>query len=183
MPTLDNTTLQETLDTLADTQASNNTAASAILALTKTIQSRNITIEDWNSIVNFVHTNKVYLDTLYEQLPDLMTALYTALQETIDSFDNTITNLGNRVGTAESDISTLQRTKQDTLVSGQNIATVNHLDLLANENIEIEGINIDDALSTTSTNAVQNKVISAVKDIIGCDLSRVNIQISDVRSK
>ncbi len=30
---------------------------------------------------------------------------------------------------------------------------------------------------------VQNKVISAVKDIIGCDLSRVNIQISDVRSK
>ena len=30
---------------------------------------------------------------------------------------------------------------------------------------------------------VQRKVLAAVKDIIGCDLSRVNIQISDVRSK
>ena len=28
---------------------------------------------------------------------------------------------------------------------------------------------------------VQRKVLAAVKDIIGCDLSRVNIQISDVR--
>ncbi|MBO4872091.1 MAG: Asp23/Gls24 family envelope stress response protein [Lachnospiraceae bacterium] len=31
--------------------------------------------------------------------------------------------------------------------------------------------------------AVQNKVLNAVRDIIGCTLSRVNIQISDVRSK
>ena len=37
-------------------------------------------------------------------------------------------------------------------------------------------------LLTVSTN-VQNKVLNSVKDIIGCSLSRVNIQISDVRSK
>ena len=37
-------------------------------------------------------------------------------------------------------------------------------------------------LLAVSTN-VQNKVLNSVKDIIGCSLSRVNIQISDVRSK
>ena len=37
-------------------------------------------------------------------------------------------------------------------------------------------------LLAVSTN-VQNKVLNSVQDIIGCSLSRVNIQISDVRSK
>ena len=37
-------------------------------------------------------------------------------------------------------------------------------------------------LLAVSTN-VQNKVLNAVRDIVGVTLSRVNIQISDVRSK
>lgn len=55
--------------------------------------------------------------------------------------------------------------KQPTLVSGENIATVNGQSLLEGGNIVIEGggsdITVDDALSDTSTNPVQNAAITA----------------------
>lgn len=51
--------------------------------------------------------------------------------------------------------------KQDTLVSGTNIKTINGATLLGSGNIVISGSGtVDDALSTTSENAVQNKVIT-----------------------
>lgn len=53
--------------------------------------------------------------------------------------------------------------KQDTLVSGTNIKTVNGQSLLGNGNIDITGggtITVDSELSTTSENPVQNKVIT-----------------------
>ena len=53
--------------------------------------------------------------------------------------------------------------KQDTLISGTNIKTVNGQPLLGNGNIQIEGggtITVDSALSTDSENPVQNKVIT-----------------------
>ena len=53
--------------------------------------------------------------------------------------------------------------KQDTLVSGTNIKTVNGQSLLGNGNIDITGggtITVDSALSTDSENPVQNKVIT-----------------------
>lgn len=53
--------------------------------------------------------------------------------------------------------------KQDTLVSGTNIKTVNGQSLLGEGNIEIQGggtITVDSALSTDSENPVQNKVIT-----------------------
>lgn len=54
--------------------------------------------------------------------------------------------------------------KQDKLVSGTNIKTVNNQSLLGEGNISIEGgggsIAVDNALSTTSENPVQNKVIT-----------------------
>lgn len=51
--------------------------------------------------------------------------------------------------------------KQDTLVSGTNIKTINGQSLLGNGNIEIEGGGtVDSSLSTTSENPVQNKVIT-----------------------
>lgn len=54
-------------------------------------------------------------------------------------------------------------TKQDTLVSGTNIKTINGQTLLGEGNIDITGggtITVDSALSTTSENPVQNKVIT-----------------------
>lgn len=53
--------------------------------------------------------------------------------------------------------------KQDTLVSGENIKTVNGQSLLGNGNIDITSggtITVDSELSTTSENPVQNKVIT-----------------------
>lgn len=53
--------------------------------------------------------------------------------------------------------------KQDQLVSGTNIKTVNGQSLLGNGNIQIEGggtSTVDSELSTTSENPVQNKVIT-----------------------
>lgn len=53
--------------------------------------------------------------------------------------------------------------KQDTLVSGTNIKTINGQSLLGEGNIEIQGggtITVDSALSTDSENPVQNKVIT-----------------------
>lgn len=53
--------------------------------------------------------------------------------------------------------------KQDTLVSGTNIKTINNQSILGSGNLEISGgsqITVDDALSATSTNPVQNKVIN-----------------------
>lgn len=54
-------------------------------------------------------------------------------------------------------------TKQDTLVSGTNIKTINGQTLIGEGNIEIQGggtITVDSELSTTSENPVQNKVIT-----------------------
>lgn len=51
--------------------------------------------------------------------------------------------------------------KQDTLVSGTNIKTINGQTLLGEGNIEIQGGGtVDSSLSTTSENPVQNKVIT-----------------------
>lgn len=53
--------------------------------------------------------------------------------------------------------------KQDTLVSGTNIKTINGQTLIGEGNIEIQGggtITVDSELSTTSENPVQNKVIT-----------------------
>ena len=53
--------------------------------------------------------------------------------------------------------------KQDLLISGTNIKTINNTSLLGSGNISIQGggtVTVDDSLSTTSTNPVQNKVIT-----------------------
>lgn len=52
---------------------------------------------------------------------------------------------------------------QERLVSGANLKTVNGLSLLGSGNIQVGGI-IDTALSSVSTNAVQNRVVKAALD-------------------
>ena len=54
--------------------------------------------------------------------------------------------------------------KQETLVSGTNIKTINNTSILGSGNIDIQGgggsVTVDSELSTTSENPVQNKVIT-----------------------
>jgi hypothetical protein len=69
-------------------------------------------------------------------------------------------NVGKEILTLENEISE----KQDELVSGVNIKTINNQSLLGQGNIDISGgasITVDSELSTSSTNPVQNKVITA----------------------
>ena len=56
--------------------------------------------------------------------------------------------------------------KQDKLVSGTNIKTINNQSLLGSGNIKISApsITVDTTMSDTSTNPVQNKVIKAYID-------------------
>lgn len=57
--------------------------------------------------------------------------------------------------------------KQATLVSGTNIKTINNTSLLGSGNISISAgsnVTVDDSLSSSSTNPVQNKVINSALD-------------------
>lgn len=58
-----------------------------------------------------------------------------------------------------SGISKALENKQDTLVSGSNIKTINNQSLIGEGNIELE-IKADKDLSTTSTNAIQNQAVT-----------------------
>lgn len=82
-------------------------------------------------------------------------------QLTNDSQYQTKANLDTALAT-KADKSSLA-SKQDKLVSGTNIKTINNQSLLGSGNISIESgtsITVDSALSATSENPVQNKVIT-----------------------
>ena len=68
--------------------------------------------------------------------------------------------------------------KQDTLVSGINIKTVNNQSLLGSGNIDAT-ITVDDALSDSSTNPVQNKVVKAALDGKIDESDTTDVVISD----
>lgn len=66
--------------------------------------------------------------------------------------------------------------KQNALVSGTNIKTINNQSLLGSGNITIEGGGsgtVDTAMSDSSTNAVQNKVIKGYVDNIVGDIGTI----------
>ena len=98
---------------------------------------------------------------------------YTASTETkiSNKADTTTVNaLSTTIDTISGNVETLSGTvanKQDTLVSGTNIKTINNQSLLGEGNITIEGgstITVDKEMSKTSENPVQNKVITATLD-------------------
>lgn len=68
--------------------------------------------------------------------------------------------------------------KQDSLVSGINIRTINGLDVLGQGNIKITGGPVDTAMSDTSENAVQNKVIKTYVDGLVGDINSVLTRIN-----
>ena len=88
------------------------------------------------------------------------------------------------LGSAIQSLSTGLDNKQNTLVSGTNIKTINGQSVLGSGNITIEGggggsITVDDAFSTTSENPVQNKVITAAMNEATENVSAVFEEFSD----
>lgn len=77
------------------------------------------------------------------------------------------------------EVATLSTDKQDKLVSGTNIKTINGNSILGEGNIEITGGGVvDTAMSDTSENAVQNKVIKAYVDGLVGDINSVLTRIN-----
>ena len=88
-------------------------------------------------------------------------------KDSLTSLESDITNLQTTVGNQDKSIIANAQAiqgKQDKLVSGTNIKTINNQSILGSGNISIEGggstIVVDSALSDTSENPVQNKVIT-----------------------
>ena len=84
----------------------------------------------------------------------------TSLEGSVSTLETTV---GNQDKAIIANAQAIQG-KQDKLVSGTNIKTVNNQSLLGSGNISIEGggtVTVDSELSDTSENPVQNKVITA----------------------
>ena len=75
-------------------------------------------------------------------------------------------------------ITTALNGKQDSLVSGTNIKTINGNSILGEGNIEITGGTVDTTMSDTSENAVQNKVIKTYVDGLVGDINSVLTRIN-----
>ena len=105
------------------------------------------------------------------------------------SGEDTVSSVNGQTGdvviTAESlnvynktEIDTALNGKQDSLVSGTNIKTINGNSILGEGNIEITGGTVDTTMSDTSENAVQNKVIKAYVDGLVGDINSVLTRIN-----
>ena len=88
-------------------------------------------------------------------------------KDSLTSLEGSVSTLETTVGNQDKSIIANAQAiqgKQDKLVSGTNIKTINNQSILGSGNISIEGggstVVVDDALSDTSENPVQNKVIT-----------------------
>lgn len=75
-------------------------------------------------------------------------------------------------------ITTALNGKQNSLVSGTTIKTINGNSILGEGNIEITGGTVDTTMSDTSENAVQNKVIKSYVDGLVGDINSVLTRIN-----
>ena len=122
------------------------------------------------------------------------TAVATGLATKADK--DSLTSLEGSVSTLETTVRNQDKSiianaqaiqgKQDKLVSGTNIKTINNQSILGSGNISIEGggstVVVDDALSDTSENPVQNKVITTKVNSLETSLgSKANA--SDIPTK
>lgn len=93
--------------------------------------------------------------------PNLATVATTGSYNDLSNTPTKVSDFTNDAGyQTASDVATAISGKQDTLVSGTNIKTLNNASLLGSGNVSIPVITVDSALSTTSTSPVQNKVIN-----------------------
>ena len=72
--------------------------------------------------------------------------------------------------------------KQDTLVSGNNIKTINNESVLGNGNISLPTVTVDSQLDLNSTNPVENGVITAEINNINLQLNGIETLLNDINS-
>ena len=116
------------------------------------------------------------MNNVLNHMVDDAEAKITELEERIENFPSggeggggaDLTEVNKKIADLTEETERLESDKQDTLVSGSNIKTINGQSILGMGNINIEGggggITLDSEMSDTSTNAVSNKVIKEYVD-------------------
>ena len=122
--------------------------------------SGNITTASQSELTNLATT----VGNQASAITSLNTAVFKNGNNQFDVVNGRIDSVSSVLDSALTDIENVETAvadKQNTLVSGTNIKTVNGNDLLGSGNIEIGGSGtIDNEMSNSSTNAVQNNVIT-----------------------
>ena len=122
--------------------------------------SGNIAIASQSELTNIATT----VGNQASAITALNTAVFKNGNNQFDVVNGRIDSISSVLDSALTDIENVETAvadKQDTLVSGTNIKTVNGNSLLGSGNIEIVGSGtIDNEMSNSSTNAVQNNVIT-----------------------
>lgn len=122
--------------------------------------SGNITTASQSELTNIATT----VGNQASAITALNTAVFKNGNNQFDVVNGRIDSVSSVLDSALTDIENVETSvanKQDTLVSGTNIKTVNGNSLLGSGNIEIGGSEtIDTEMSNSSTNAVQNNVIT-----------------------
>lgn len=109
---------------------------------------------------------KTETDTMLEGMVICTDDDGSATTASFDAQADTVWNKAQTLGSAQQAQARSNIGAQEALVSGTNIKTINNESILGSGNITISGggggsVTVDTALSTTSTNPVQNKVIAA----------------------
>lgn len=122
--------------------------------------SGNITIASQSELTNLATT----VGNQASAITALNTAVFKNGNNQFDVVNGRIDSVSSVLDSALTDIENVETSvanKQNTLVSGTNIKTVNGNSLLGSGNIEIGGsVTIDTEMSDSSTNAVQNNIIT-----------------------
>lgn len=139
---------KEALESYKTQYAQNSISPQSIVPLSKTLQSKNITLEDWNGLVRYVESSLHSDDTFNTNIVDLynlLTFTLTDVNSSITGIDSNITNLNKSVTTINNTLTGVN-THLDTIDS--SIAGINAL---------IEQINAD--LNTKVTTSSEQNVI------------------------
>lgn len=153
------------------------------------------------AITQYVDKLKAEKDADIKAVKADLTDEVNARKEVNSKVENNATNITNLTATVTSQGETiasvgnvaysLKESKQDVLQSGSNIKTINGESILGEGDITIKGgsagLTVDTAMSDTSTNAVQNKVITGyigqVQQGIDTNLESVFAQIKSKADK
>ena len=106
------------------------------------------------TFIDFTVSYKTAVDAVIAGTYATASALNSVASD-VDSIKEDVIDMSNSINDLQGDIEDLEAGKQNTLVSGENIKTINGTSLLGSGDFSF-----DTTLNETSTNAVQNKVIT-----------------------
>lgn len=103
------------------------------------------------------------------------------INDELQNNDTQFSNINTQINQLNEIYNDLDSEKQDTLISGENIKTINGQSILGNGDIEITGnVTVDSELSTSSNNPVQNKIITNAINEINATIGNINNTLTEI---